>query len=367
MGERDWGVSVIATGRRVCVVVAILGLLAACGQSERVGPVDTGPGPGGDIDEPLACELPLPSLSTMQAPIETPCSASDDERVVAMSNDGIGSTSALGLPAGRYALPGTESPTQLVVMFHGHLNNSCSWRDHLRAAADRGAVAVAMDYTGLEDREIDGVGTVQNYGWPVRAGAADSILAAQYFLDRYPTIIEVFNFNVSMGGNVGGYASYIEDAVRPDCSPLWDYMVSAEGVHNLTEEYIGIRTLALVNATAAIALPEIEEENGGTLEEVPEAYTEITNTAHTDALAYLKGVVLTHGATDQTVPVDQSNQMAAGLRLAGVPTRFITVVPSDHQWEGESSNQVMFQALEALFGLMDGGAVEDGDEQVAGP
>ena len=55
-------------------------------------------------------------------------------------------------------------------------------------------------------------------------------------------------------------------------------------------------------ALAAHAVAEIEEENGGTLEQVPDAYAEITNTLHGSALGYLRGAVLTHGTNDQTVP-----------------------------------------------------------------
>jgi hypothetical protein len=341
--------------------VSILGasaavvLLAGCDASQ---PVD------GALAPAPACGLPAAPV-TVQA--EKPCSERSDARVVAMSDDGIGLTSELGLPPGRYALPATATPTQLVVMFHGHQNDSCSWRDHLREVAARGGIAVAMDYTGQVDREVDGFGFVENWGWFVRSGADDSITAARHFLDRYPTITQVINFGTSMGGNTSGYAAYSADAVRADCSPLWDYWIATEGVHNLTEEYTGARTLAPGNTTAAQAQLEIEEENGGTLESVPERYAEITTVAHAAELAYLRGAVFAHGTTDQTVPFDQSTQMTDGLRANGVPVRFYQVVPSDHVWEGDGSTQVMKLGLDALYALMAGGTVADGDEPVAGP
>src|SRR5689334_2881899 len=63
------------------------------------------------------------------AALETPCSQlmHSDPRLKDMSDDGIGLTSKLGLASGRYALPPTGNPTQLVVNFHGHNNNSCAW------------------------------------------------------------------------------------------------------------------------------------------------------------------------------------------------------------------------------------------------
>src|SRR5262245_60877810 len=128
--------------------------------------------------------------------LEVPCSDHHDDRLVNMSDDGIGFTSALGLADGRYALPATAAPTQLVMMFHGHLNDSCSWRNHLRDAAARGAVAVAIDYV----RQTP----VENYGWHMREAARDSIAAARYFLARYRSISQVFAFGISMGGNASG-------------------------------------------------------------------------------------------------------------------------------------------------------------------
>lgn len=339
---------------RTASLAVIVGLLVACGNSV--------PNPA----VPLACAIPLPPPGIYPA-TEVPCSQRSDPRLAAMSDDGILLTSELGLPPGRYALPATASPTQLVVMFHGHQNDSCSWRNHMRRAADLGAVVVAMNYSDQEDREVPPWGFVENWGWAVRSGAADSILAAQYFMDQYPSIREVFNLGASMGGNVAGYASYFDGAVRADCSPMWDYWVMAEGVHNLTEEYTGARALAPGLEAAAQAVQEIEEENGGTLEQVPDRYAEITNTAHGQSLGYLRGAVLTHGTNDQTVPFDQSRQMADQLRAAGVPTHLYLVSGSDHVWEGSDTATVMAKALEELFRLMTGGGVSNGETPLQGP
>lgn len=344
------------------VLRAVLGTaavaLAACGGS---------PAP---LAAPLACPLP-PAPAILAS--EVPCSERSDPRLAEMSDEGIGLTSELGLPPGRYALPADAQPTQLVVFFHGHQNDSCSWRNHLRKVTERGAIAVAMNYTGQEDKVVEPFGFIENWGWFVRSGAADSITAARYFLDRYPSITQVFNFGASMGGNVSGYAAYSPEAVRADCSPLWDWWVATEGVHNLTEEYTGTRTVAQqsldpgLRAAGAQAQQEIEEENGGTIEEVPARYDEITNVLHADALAYLKGVVLTHGTQDAIVPFDQSRQMTDNLRLQGVPTHLFLVTNSGHVWEGSDTAQVMKVGLDELFRLMDGGVVVDGETPVPGP
>ena len=111
----------------------------------------------------------------------------------------------------------------------------------------------------------------------------------------------------------------------------------------------------------------IKLQDGGTLEAMPERYAEISNVLHAQTLSTLKGVVLTHGTTDQTVPFDQSRQMADQLRAAGVPVHFYPVVPSDHVWEGDGSTQVMKLGLDALHQLMAGGTVSDGETPTAGP
>ena len=346
------------------VALTLAGLLGACGSSGAPGEL-AGPGPGPNPVDPVPVACPAPVPPVLKA--EVPCSQRADERVKAMSDAGIQLTSALGLPAGRYALPATAAPTQLVVMFHGHQNDSCSWREHLRSVAERGGVAVAMDYSSQYDGEIPGFGFIENWGWSVRSGALDSIAAARYFLARYPSITQVINFGTSMGGNTSGYAAYSEDAVRADCAPLWDYWIATEGVHNVTEEYLGTRALNPVLPAAAQAQREIEEENGGTIEAVPARYAEITNVAHAQSLGYLKGAVFTHGTTDQTVPVDQSRQMTEQLRAAGVPVHFYPIVPSDHVWEGDPTKQVMRVGLDELFRIMEGGSVSDGETPTAGP
>ena len=335
--------------------------------------------------------------------VDTLCSASGDQRLAAMSDEGIAPTRPLGLAAGRYALPPAAAPTQLVVMFHGNHNDSCSWRNHLRQAAGRGAVAVAMDYTGQRTEQV-GDRTVENYGWFVREGAADSIAAAQYFLAKYPSITQVFAFGVSMGGNASGMAVASADAVRLDgTTPLFDYWVDVEGVNNLVEEYLIVRAIAPLVGAAAIAQAEIEEEAGGTIEEVPESYADLTNIFRVPDMQ-LKGAVIVHGVDDGLVSTSQSPEMADALNGAGIPAHLYTVflrgdgesggtVTGDfafgpdapagdvysgatgeayespfagHGWEGSDTQLVVKTGFDALWALMEGAAVEPGATPVPG-
>lgn len=298
-----------------------------------------------------------------------------------MSDDGILSTEDLGLAAGRYALPTTHTPTQLVVMFHGHTNDSCSWRNHLRSVAARGAVGVAMDYTG-QDPET-------RRGWDVLAGAEDSIDAARWFLAHYPSISEVFAFGTSMGGNASGLAVAHPEARRSDGRPLFDHWIATEGVHNFVEEYLIARGAAASgNAGAASATEDMESSMGGPLESVPEAYLHHTNVLRASEMAGLRSAILVHGIDDGTVPYDQSRQMATALRAVGVRTELYSVAGrgdrasgttltgvvlgpvltgaglgpwvgpfAGHGWEGSDSHLVIRIGLEQLFALMDGRTV----------
>lgn len=344
--------------------LALLAMLAACSGSDPLAQDESG-------------ALPV---------LEKDCSLRDDPAVQAMVDEGIHLASQAGLAAGRYALPTDPAPTRLVLMFHGHSNDSCSWRDHLRRVAARGAIAVAMDYSGQRDEPV------QNYGWCVRAGAADSIAAAQHFVRRYPGIEEVIVFGVSMGGNVSGYALASPEARRDDGRPLFDWWIGVEGVHNLTQEYLIARGIAPANASGAQAVAEIEEENGGALEDVPDAYAEITNTARAADLATLRGAVLVHALDDGLVPFEQSREMATALNGVGVPTHLHTVlgnggeggdtnasaIPFDafgvdyqspfagHAWEGSATALVMRTALDQLDALLDGAGVAAGETVVPG-
>lgn len=342
-------------------IIALCAMLAACGDSGADG-IGGKAGAG-----------------------EVSCAQHSDARLLEMSDEGIALTSALGLGPGRYALPASTAPTQMVVMFHGHGNDSCSWRRHLQTLAGKGAVAVAMDYTGQRQEPVE------NYGWFVRAGAADSIAAAQHFLAAYPSITEVYAFSISMGSNVAGFA-----VAAPEGAALFDWWVNIEGVNNLTEEYLIARAVAPANAGGALAVQEIEEENGGALEEAPAKYQEITNVARVQDMTALQGVVLVHGFDDGLVPFNQSIEMALALNGAGVPAHLYnvaatggaeagttaTAIPLDpvlgaagqayesplagHGWEGSDTHLVIKTGFERLDALMQGGTVTPGETLVPG-
>lgn len=250
--------------------------------------------------------------------------------------------------SGLYALP--EAPaTQLVVFAHGYRNTSAAWIPHLeRFARDHGVVAVAMDYRGTGP--VDPVRG--NYrGFPIANGAEDSIAAAKHFLAACSTLTKVFILGVSMGGNVSGFA-VAEQPKRADGMPLFDYWIEVEGVTNITETYFEARAASAGGDQYIVgARDDIQAENGGTFEEMPEEYLRRTIVARAGDIAAsgVKGVVVVHGVDDGLVPYNQAREMVVALRAAGVPTDVFTVVS---RGGGETGTTMTGHVAGPLFGAL---------------
>jgi acetyl esterase/lipase len=227
-----------------------------------------------------------------------------------------------GQPAwGVYAMP-DRTPKGIVVFAHGHGHSADSWRAHVAATAKRdGVIAIAMNYRHP-------AGQPDTYGWRVREGAADSIVAAQLFERTCPMAKTVVMYGVSMGGNTAGLAVAAK-AKRHNGAPLFDYWFDIEGATNVTETYLEARGLALSgNATAKTAVAEIEEEFGGPIESRSDTYlaNSIVTRAEDIKASGLKGVVMVHAVDDGLVGYNQSPEMNARLRQVGIPVDFWTAV-----------------------------------------
>jgi len=298
---------------------------------------------------------------------------------------------------GHYALPASATPTQLVVYAHGYRNISDSWVCHLLDAAARGAVAVAMDYRGTGYTGAPG----DHRGWFVREGAQDSIDAARFFLETYPSITTVGLLGVSMGGNASGLAA-AAGATRPGGAPLFDYWVDVEGATNVAETYLEASLVQYAGGTtgayAAGAADDIEAQIGTTPDADPVAFAtglaDLAVLTHADDIAAsgLKGVAVVHGLDDGLVPYNQSRELVTALRALGMPTSMHTVLRRNdwqnpdssgdeagtvlssnamgpvfgaageqypapfagHGWEGSSSHLVIKTGFDLLFALMNG-------------
>ena len=256
---------------------------------------------------------------------------------------------------GYYALP-SRKPRAIVVFGHGHSNSAWKWQANMRKVADElGVIGVTMDYR-RQSFPQGGIDT-SSYGWRVREGAEDSIAAAQLFERTCSELkkgkrgkkrtrrLPIVMFGVSMGGNMAGLA-IAEGARRRDGSPLFDWWFDVEGVTNVIETYLAARMVAgppLNNATGQIAVREIEEEMGGTLESRSSVYAEHTvlNRADDIKASGLKGVVMIHGLADGTVPFNQSAEMFARLVEQRIPTDFFTVLRRGSGSDGQTIEETL--------------------------
>lgn len=251
-----------------------------------------------------------------------PCTAGPQARPLTVEVDGEDAHGLVAYPR--------QAPTGLVVFAHGYGHTSESWRHHLtRTARDHGVIALAMDYRGTEILPAEDPDELpSSRGWQVAEGAQDSIVAAQRFEARCPSIEHIVVYGVSMGGNTAGLAA-AAGAERADGSPLFDHLVAIEPAVNVIETYQGARALGVSGNTFAVhATEDIERQMGGTFEEVPDAYLERTVVARADDIAAsgIRGVVLVHGVDDGLVPYDQSRELQAALRAVDVPVELHTVL-----------------------------------------
>jgi acetyl esterase/lipase len=270
-----------------------------------------------------------------------------------------GDTGAVEDAFGYYALP-EGAPRGIVVFAHGHGNSAWKWQTNVRnAARDLGVIAVAMDYR-RQTFPKSAPGTVdittESYGWRVREGAEDSIAAAQLFeracgrtkkkkAAKQRRRLPVVMYGVSMGGNASGLA-VATGAKRADGSPLFDYWFDIEGVANVIETYLEARAVAgppLNNKTGQIAVAEIEEEMGGTLEERAETYLDHTVVSRVDDIkaSGLKGVVMVHGIDDGTVPFNQSPELFSRLVEQRIPTDFFSVARRGSGSDGQTLEETL--------------------------
>lgn len=226
----------------------------------------------------------------------------------------------------------------IVVILHGYGHKAESHRGHLERMAALGWAGVAMDYRGE--------------GFPLRAGADDTIAATRDLMSRYPGVPVVL-YSVSMGTAVAGM-------VLAEL-PVFTYWVDNEGLSDLPELHSEASLLAPVNAFAAKAVADMEAECGGAPATQPLCYQERSAATRAQEFATvcgserdtcrpLEGVILTHGLNDGLVPYDQGREMHAALAAALIPTDYYTVVRGASGAEGTTITGYAGQEVDGLAG-----------------
>lgn len=263
-------------------------------------------------------------------------------------------TGKLEYAYGMYAAP-SAPPTHLIVIGHGAGHTIESWRHHAEMLAeDHGYLVVAMEYRDMVRRvdndEFQGKvpeteenakhyyhdyeGARQRYkadGWPVRKGGEDLNAAARTFLVACPTIETSVLTGISMGVAMTGWALSHNPSLD-DGTPLYDYWLAIEGVHNLIESYFEDRTVNHSRSepphfthTRFIEEEAGSPENPVSYEQNQDPYEERTNILQAPIIATsgIRRVFYVHAVYDGLVPYWQSRAMASVM--GQVPFEFYTV------------------------------------------
>lgn len=215
--------------------------------------------------------------------------------------DGQPATGLLGVPD-----PSAPAPTTLLVFAHAWQGNAEGYRGDLQAFAERGILAVAMDYRGdLMD-------------FKVKTGVSDTIAATRQLQASHPSIDRTLLYGYSLGGEVALVAA----ADAP--AGTFDYVFAGAGVADL-------QTLWGFFQAGRTA---IEQETGGTPAQVPDAYRERSPVDRAADMAG-KGVarfVVLQGAGDTVVDVGQGERLYSAMRDAGLPVSYYVVTVDQGAW-----------------------------------
>lgn len=137
-----------------------------------------------------------------------------------------------------------------------------------------------------------------------------------------------------MGASYGGYAALYGGATQPDvykCVVSWAGVSDLAGLVQAERKAHGAKSDRYLYARTAIGDPETERDR-------------LTRASPiTYAKAYRPPVMLLHGSRDESVPVEQSERMAAALKAAGHDVS-LTIVPEGHvDWSHEHEAAALAQ------------------------
>lgn len=191
---------------------------------------------------------------------------------------------------GLAGIPASGTGTVLVVLCHGFGGSAAGFRNVLQDLANRGYLAVAMDYRGPQS------------AWKVSAGADDTVAATRALLAAHPGVQRTIVWGISMGGQVSGLAIMRAPG-------LFDYWVSGVGVSNWPEAWLDV----------PFARAAMEAEAGGTPLQVPQTYVERSPALNITAFrdSGLRRAYLLHATGDPLVPATHGQELAANLLAQG--------------------------------------------------
>jgi dienelactone hydrolase len=243
------------------------------------------------------------------------------------ASDGLEIPAVLTLPPGR---PARNLP--VVVLPHG----GPAGRDYpgfdwwAQAVASRGYAVLQPNFRGStgygNDFERAGHG---EWGRKMQTDLSDGLawLAAQGIADPRRACI--------MGASYGGYAALAGVTLQ---SGLYRCAISVAGVSDPAKRFVDIGGSG-ENLTTRRSMKDYFGDYKGL-----RAVSPISLAAQASA-----PILLIHGKDDTVVKYEQSNDMAAALRLAGKPVEFVTLPAEDHFLSRSETRLAMLEAAMAFI------------------
>lgn len=287
---------------------------------------------------------------------------------------------------GSYTLP-AKAPKALVVIAHGYRSWSGAWQKAMvEAASKHNAIAVAVDFRGLQSAD-------EYYGgWPAAAGSQDLAKAASTFKKLCPGITSTTLLSVGMGSDAAGLAI----AHNPS---LFTYWVDAEGATDLYGLWSTLSAVGGPCLPSGDCLPGLDTYYAVTRHDIEVAAggTPYDNKAGFDALDAgtqlrsagalgLKGAAVVHAVEDGSVLYFEAAEATALMHAKSVPTDVYAVAQSaggtdqtlagdagygssdpmaGYEPDGPNGGIVIQTALKALWGIVDPGGVKPSNQVYA--
>ncbi len=223
---------------------------------------------------------------------------------------------------GLYAAPRSE-PIGLAMVEHGYVQTAYEYIDVLRALAERGLLAVAVNYRGTIERPP--LPDPDPRGIPVRAGAEDVIAIARH-LDELCAFGSRSLLCHSLGCGIAGFA-LLQRPERTAGGPLFDQWTGYGPALDAVLGGLAAELLGPVDPYFEGIRQDLHAEMGGSVFERPADYVAISPAWRTDEIARsgVERVEFVHGALDGEAPIETTARTVAGLIANGVPTELVVL------------------------------------------
>ena len=236
---------------------------------------------------------------------------------------------------GLYTAPlGKQGPQPMVVLPHGGpygVHDAWEYNAEVQFLASRGYGVLQVNFRGSSGRgEAFERSTHQQWGTGIQADIADGVrwAIAQNLADPKKVCIS--------GGSFGGYSAAMNPILNQG---MYRCAIAYAGVFNLEERYKSGN--ASQNVQGREALKRTMGPSGSPIlaSQSPDLRASELNVP----------ILIIHGTTDRTVPIDHARMMEAALKKAGKTYETFIVPDEGHGFYKEENQAEAFRRMEAFL------------------